>query len=96
VLERDVEKQVCAWAKAHGILAIKVTPMGTAGYPDRVFLKDGKAVFIEFKRPGGKLRPLQEHRLMQLRVAGFRAEIIDNVEDGIETLRAAFLPGGGN
>lgn len=94
--ESKIEKEVVAWAKAHAILAIKFTPDGEVGWPDRIFLQGGKAVFIEFKAPGKLARPLQAHRLQVLVTNGFIAEVHDNVQTAIQTLRAAFFPGGGD
>ena len=94
--ESQIEKEVCAWAKIHGIQAVKFTPMGEVGWPDRIFLKDGKAIFIEFKRSGQLARPLQQHRLNVLVTNGFKAEVHDNVQTAIEFLRSSLLSGSGN
>ena len=54
---------------------------GSRGWPDRILLCPGaKIVFIEFKRPGEQLRPLQEFTLDKLRSMGFRAEMVNSVE----------------
>ncbi len=90
--ESQVEKAVCEWAKANGILAIKFTPMGEVGWPDRIFLCRGKCVFIEFKAPGKAARALQKFRIGTLADAGFIAEIHDNVDSTIKTLHSALLP----
>jgi len=94
--ESLIESEVCQWAKSQGILAIKFTPMGEAGWPDRVFLHDGVAVFVEFKAKGQKPRPLQEHRIKKLRVHKFTVGVINNVTDGIAFLDATLLSGGGS
>lgn len=88
--ESKIEAYVVAWAKAHAILAIKFTPMGEAGWPDRIFLYQGLCVFIEFKAPGKLERPLQSHRLEQLRSSGFIAEVCDGESKAIELLRKEF------
>lgn len=93
VLEKDIERAVCNWAHEHAILAIKFTPDGSTGWPDRIFLYMGRVLFIEFKAPGKAERPLQRHRRQQLVAQGFTSEVIDNVEDGIKTLHTAFLSG---
>jgi hypothetical protein len=41
-----------------------------AGIPDVLFLRDGRAYFVEFKRPGEKPTKLQEHRMRELEVIG--------------------------
>ena len=94
--ESKIEKDVCAWARAHGILPVKFTPMGEVGYPDRIFLYKGKAVFIELKATGKVARPLQAHRIQVLVNNGFIAEVHDNVQTAIQSLRSAFFPGEGD
>ena len=88
--ESDIEKRVKAWAKAHGILALKVSPAGTAGYPDDLFLFRGRVCFIEFKAPGCSPRPLQSARITDLQRRGFPVEVIDDVEHGKQFVRESF------
>jgi len=90
-LESEVEKEVCRWAKFRRILPVKFTPMGEAGWPDRVFLYAGRVAFIEFKQEGKKARPLQQHRIDTLRVMGFMVEVHDNVDSAIAFLDAVFF-----
>ena len=94
--ESQIEKEVCAWAKTHGILAIKFTPDGEVGWPDRIFLYRGHGVFIEFKRLNQRARPLQAHRIKVLVTNGFKAEVHDNVQTAIEFLRSSLLSGSGD
>lgn len=61
---KHVEKPACEWAEAHGWMQTKV---GLDGWPDRVFIRDGRTVWWEFKIPtGGVLSPKQIHRIEQL------------------------------
>lgn len=94
--ESAIEKAVCAWAKSQGILPIKFTPDGEVGWPDRIFLYKGTAVFIEFKAHGKIARPLQAHRIQVLVNNGFIAEVHSDVQTAIQTLHAAFFPGEGD
>lgn len=51
--------------------------MQTAGMPDLLMLKNGRAVFLEVKRPGGKATPLQLARIDEIRrVGGAVAEVV--------------------
>jgi hypothetical protein len=56
------------------------------GIPDTLCLRTGRAVFIEFKRPGQQPRPLQEYRHDKLRKQGFEVLIVQCLED-IQHLR---------
>jgi hypothetical protein len=47
-----------------------------------MYLLEGKALFIEFKRPGEKPRLLQRHILNKLLASGFDAVVVDDIEIG--------------
>lgn len=77
--EATVEAILVTAARLHGVMAVK---LGYDGMPDRMLLAPGgRVAFVELKRPGGRVRPLQRLVLKRLRRLGFRAEIVDNVED---------------
>lgn len=80
IRESDIERKVCAYAEGKGMLTIKQAT--GKGYPDRLILYEGKAVFIEFKRPNAKPRALQQHKMKRLQQVGFDSYVIDNVNDG--------------
>lgn len=81
VLEKDIERAACEWARSQGWLVYKFTSPNRRSVPDRLFLRDGKVVFIEFKRPGGKLTPMQEREIRKLQQAGVAAEVAFSLED---------------
>lgn len=63
--------------KARGGIALKLG--GLVGIPDRlILLPKGRALFVEFKRPGEKPRAIQWWWLKKLRALGFVAEYVDN------------------
>jgi hypothetical protein len=67
-LEAKLENKAVIYAeKQYGMLALKFTPAGQAGWADRLFItRAGVHFYIEFKRKNEKLRALQEHRRWQL------------------------------
>ena len=84
-LESSIERAVAEYGKRTGWVSIKLStsgPRGAAGWPDRLFLRGGQAVFIEFKRPGGKVTPLQASRHTQLLDAGCFVFVVDDVNRG--------------
>lgn len=91
MLESQIERYFCKKVKELGGLAVKLSPAGTAGMPDRlVLLPGGKALFVEFKAPGQKPRPLQKRRAEELRKLGFFVDCVDShiaAERLIESLR---------
>jgi hypothetical protein len=82
VLERNIEGPVVAYAIKGGCLVLKLNTMGRRSWPDRMFLFDGKVLFIEFKKPGGKPTPDQAVVHKKLKAAGFDCFVIDNVALG--------------
>ena len=89
--ESAIEKAVCDFARENGCLVVKLASPGDRGKPDRAFFKDGKTMFIEFKRPGGKVTALQYRALKQLREHGFFAMWTDSIEEGEKWVREQLL-----
>lgn len=79
--EKTIERQLTVAVKNAGGLALKLVSPGFDGIPDRlVFLPKGIIAFVELKRPGEKLRPLQVKRKNQLEALGFLVYCIDAIE----------------
>lgn len=66
--ESRLEKDSKEWADYNGWLTMKYT--GERGYPDRLFIKGGVTVWIEFKAPGKKPSIIQAYRIKKLKEAG--------------------------
>lgn len=83
--ESAVETKIRKFAESKGCIFLKLpASQGSNGKPDRLVLAPGdKAMFLEIKRPGEELEPLQEYWQRQLRKLGFRCEWCDSVESGI-------------
>ena len=63
---------------------------GFPGSPDiHGFMRDGRALFIEVKRPSGAVRPEQERFISDARAAGCVAFIARSVNDAVRELGAA-------
>lgn len=79
--EKHIEQRFRKAVAAAGGLALKFVSPGFDGMPDRLALfPDGKCGFVEVKAPGEKPRPLQESRIAMLRKMGFRAFVLDGME----------------
>lgn len=86
-LEKEIEAKVVKWAKANGWLAIKYTPIGVRGWPDRIFISPrGAHVWIEFKRPGNTPTELQVYRMKELEARGVTTFWIDDAVKCITVL----------
>ena len=89
--EKEIEKKVVAYAKEKGALSFKLEG-GVGGKPDRVFIKNKKIVFIEFKRStGGFMSELQKEMCKRLEKVGFPVYCVNNSEKGIEILNDFLL-----
>ena len=90
--ESKIQLDVCAWAREHGILPIKLTSFASGGWPDYLFLgSQGQVAFIEFKAPNKKPGLRQELRIEELRKRGFPVAVVDSYESGIEFLMHAHM-----
>lgn len=89
-LEKVLEKRVCKWAKEEGWLAWKLWGFNQIGLPDRIFIfRFPVIVFMEFKREGEKLKPLQERIGKELALRGFPWYSVDNYGTAISILQRA-------
>lgn len=85
------ERAVCQFARDHGCLVLKLAGPNAKGQPDRLILKDGKALFIEFKAVGKKPTLLQTKWIERLRAQGFAAEWTDDIGHGRTLVRENLL-----
>jgi len=81
VTEAEIEKPTVALATMHGWFVRKVEWPGRRGAPDRVFIKDGRVVWIEFKSPTGKPTKQQLLEIRRMREAGAEVHICNSLED---------------
>jgi hypothetical protein len=87
--EKDIEDRVCDWAKANGWWVRKFASPGKRSVPDRIFIKEGRTVFIEFKRPGEEPTDAQWAEIDKIRAAGGHADWSDDIDLAKEILRGA-------
>lgn len=80
--ERYIEKKVAEYGKKLGWLTRKLQWLGHHGAPDRVFIRSGRILFIEFKQLGKKPTDHQALEMGRLRDAGMEVHLIDSVEKG--------------
>ena len=86
IRERDIEKKACDLAKAAGWLVFKFVSPSQRGVPDRIFIRQGRIVFIEFKAPGAKPTKLQNRMIERLCVQGCTVYVCDSVESACDAL----------
>ena len=87
MLEKQIEKNVCDYARSKGCLVYKFTSPQRAAVPDRLFITpEGRHFFIEFKRSGQNPTPAQEREHERLRNHKALVHVIDNVFYGITVI----------
>lgn len=82
MLEKDIERKVCEYAKQKGMLVYKFSSPNHAAVPDRMFISRGIVFFVEFKREGAKPTPAQIREHARMTENGAMVYVIDNVNDG--------------
>lgn len=87
--ESAIEAKMRAFVLRLGCLFLKWPPTsGSSGWPDRIVLcPGGRVFFVEVKRPGGKVTPLQAHRHEQLRSLGHTVLVLGDTPEWTDALR---------
>ena len=79
--EATIERNVCRFAKAAGLLVYKFVSPGQRGVPDRIFIStEGQTVYVEFKAPKGRVSPLQQMHINQLKGHKCKVFVINSEE----------------
>ncbi|HEU4440157.1 MAG TPA: VRR-NUC domain-containing protein [Methylomirabilota bacterium] len=83
--ERSIEQAAVRKMREAGVDPLKV---GDQGWPDRlVLLGGGRHFWIEFKAPGGKLRPAQVRRIRSLLARRESVLTVDSAEGALEAVK---------
>lgn len=72
--------------------AFKFSSPGNNGVPDRIVLLDGKCYFVELKKQGEDLRPLQKVVKKRFKKLGFKVYVIDSLEKVGEFINEIYTP----
>lgn len=80
MLESKIEKQCCLYAEKRGWWQTKIEKASVRGFPDRLFIKDGETVYVEFKNEKGRLSADQERIIAKMREQGARVYVISSLE----------------
>lgn len=75
ILEQQIQKKIINQLQKEGWLCIKLIKTNWNGIPDLLCLRNGITMFVEVKRPNGKLSELQKVRIEQLKQKGFECKI---------------------
>jgi len=82
-LEKTIVAKVMAQGRASGFWMTKFhgNAFTMSGVPDVLAIKDGRACWLECKRPGQKPTPIQELRMKELIAAGCPVAVVTSAEE---------------
>lgn len=80
-LESKVQNDSYHYALSRGWFAEKIKTARRKGFPDYIFIRNGRVVFIEFKKDGEEptIQQLRRHR--EMREHGAEVFVVDNYDD---------------
>jgi Holliday junction resolvase len=76
MLESQIQAKIIKRYQSEGWIVVKLIKTNTNGIPDLMCLRNGETIFIEVKRPTGKLSELQKHRIKQLEDEQFKVFVL--------------------
>ena len=79
--ESRIEKTSRLLAEKRGWFQVKIERSSVNGFPDRLFIKNGNTIYVEFKNDAGKLRPEQERVIDTMRKHGASVYVISTLEE---------------
>lgn len=85
--ERAVERYLIKECEKRGWLCWKFVSPGRRGVPDRIVIRPGAVAFVEVKRKGGRVSPLQLRRIDELTRRGVAARVVKTKGDIDEMIR---------
>jgi hypothetical protein len=74
--ENAIENYLVTGVEAKGGICPKLVDVGRKGFPDRTVLLDGEMIFVETKTKGGKIASWQRRYHSDLRMLGYRVEVL--------------------
>lgn len=93
ILEGKIEKRLKNEIEKLNGKAYKFSSPGNNGVPDRIILLKGKCYFVELKKPGEDLRPLQKAVKKKFKKLGFNVYVIDSIEKVGEFIKEIKIDG---
>lgn len=78
MIEASIEEYVCDLAEKDGWIVRKLRWIGRRNGMDRFFLKAGRIVLIEFKRPDVEAKNGQAKEVERFLAAGAEVHVVDN------------------
>jgi len=74
-LEQKIQTKIIKRLRLEGWLCLKIIKLSASGFPDVLAHRGGETMYIEVKRPNGKLSEIQKLRIQELREKGIEVKI---------------------
>ena len=78
--EQKIQTSIADYLRKRGWTVVKIMAASLNGWPDLHAVKEGRAIYIEVKRPGGRLSKIQEYRIEQLKKQEMRVHVVDSLD----------------
>lgn len=89
-LESDNTSDAHKFAERRGWFTFKVESPTFNGLPDRCYIRRGRVVWVEWKRPGrgeSGLSPIQVVRIREMRAHGAEVYVLDSMAEFMELMK---------
>jgi Holliday junction resolvase len=73
--EQQIQTKIINKLQQEGWLCLKIIKLSASGYPDILAHRNGETMYIEVKRPLGKLSELQKVRIEELKKQGITVKV---------------------
>ena len=79
--ESKIERKCKLLAQSQGWFQVKIEKCSVRGFPDRLFIRNGKTMYVEFKNEVGRLSDEQIRIIEQIREHGADVYVISSLEE---------------
>ena len=73
--EQQIQKKITTQLEKDGYLVLKIIKCNKSGYPDLIAVKQNDTLFVEVKRPKGRLSELQKVRIADMKQRGINVVV---------------------
>jgi Holliday junction resolvase len=84
MLEQQIQSKIIKKLENDGYYVLKLIKTNKNGIPDLLAVKENECIFIEVKRPEGKLSELQKVRIEELKSRNINVKIWQDYECNFE------------
>jgi Holliday junction resolvase len=79
--EQIIQMQIMAHLRREGWYVNKLISTSLKGVPDLICHRNGQTVYLEVKRPGGKVRAVQYYRMDELRKYRIKSFVVHSLDE---------------